>query len=40
MIGFQVASAQSVKEKISNDATGGQGQIDEKRYTWGILFRA
>lgn len=38
MIGFQVASAQSVKEKISNDATGGQGQIDEKRYTWGYFL--
>ena len=38
VLSFQISSAQAVKEKISNDATGGQGQIDEKRYTWGYYL--
>lgn len=31
-------NAQRITEKISNDATGGRGQIDNKRYTWGYYL--
>lgn len=31
-------SAQRVAEKIANDATGGRGQADDKRYTWGYYL--
>lgn len=38
LLSFPVVQAQSVKEKLANDATGGRGQIDEKRYTWGYYL--
>jgi len=38
LLTFSVAQGQRVREKISNDATGGRGQIDEKRYTWGYYL--
>ncbi len=38
LLTFSVVQGQRVKEKISNDATGGLGQIDDKRYTWGYYL--
>ncbi len=34
----QLVVAQRITEKISNDATGGRGQIDNKRFTWGYYL--
>lgn len=31
-------NAQSIRERIANDATGGRGQIDNQRYTWGYTL--
>lgn len=33
-----IMQAQSVRERIANDATGGKGQIDDKRFTWGYYL--
>lgn len=38
LLTLSVVQGQRVKEKISNDATGGRGQIDDKRYTWGYYL--
>gem|GEM_PF-4582096 len=37
LLTFSVAQGQRVREKISNDATGGRGQIDEKRCRWCVM---
>ncbi|MDP5077345.1 MAG: PorT family protein [Nonlabens sp.] len=38
LCGAQFLQAQRVREKIANDATGGRGQIDNQRYTWGYYL--
>lgn len=38
LLTFSIAQGQRVREKLSNDATGGLGQIDDKRYTWGYYL--